>query len=236
VKLSIIMAVYNESNTVREIFRRVLEADVGLDKELIIVDDGSTDGTWKILTELEHEHRLFERHASVKIVLHERNKGKGSAIRTGLQHSTGDIVLIQDADLEYDPQDYPTLLRPILSYGADVVFGNRFHAGPHRVLYFWHYVGNRILTTLSNILTNLNLNDMEVGYKVFRRDILSGVTLRSRRFGFEPEITVKVARRKCRIYEVPISYHGRTYAEGKKITWRDGFAALYYLVRYRFFD
>jgi glycosyltransferase involved in cell wall biosynthesis len=236
VKLSIIMAVYNESNTVREIFQRVLEADVGLDKELIIVDDGSTDGTWKILTELEQEHRLFERHASVKIVMHERNKGKGSAIRTGLQHSTGDIILIQDADLEYDPQDYPTLLRPILSHGADVVFGNRFHGGSHRVLYFWHYVGNRVLTTLSNILTNLNLNDMEVGYKVFRRDILSGVTLRSRRFGFEPEITVKVARRKCRIYEVPISYHGRTYAEGKKITWRDGFAALYSLVRYRFFD
>ena len=230
------MAVYNESDTVREIFQRVLEADVGLDKELIIVDDGSTDGTWKILTELEQEHRLFERRASVKIVMHERNKGKGSAVRTGLQYSTGDIILIQDADLEYDPQDYPTLLRPILLHGADVVFGNRFHAGSHRVLYFWHYVGNRILTTLSNILTNLNLNDMEVGYKVFRRDILSGVTLRSRRFGFEPEITVKVARRKCRIYEVPISYHGRTYAEGKKITWRDGFAALYCLVRYRFFD
>ena len=148
--------------------------------------------------------------------MHERNKGKGSAVRTGLQYSTGDIILIQDADLEYDPQDYPTLLRPILLHGADVVFGNRFHAGSHRVLYFWHYVGNRILTTLSNILTNLNLNDMEVGYKVFRRDILSGVTLRSRRFGFEPEITVKVARRKCRIYEVPISYHGRNLRRGKE--------------------
>jgi glycosyltransferase involved in cell wall biosynthesis len=172
----------------------------------------------------------------VRLFLHTRNRGKGAAIRTAIEHVTGDIVLIQDADLEYDPQDYPRLLEPILEGRADVVFGNRFHGGPHRVLYFWHYVGNRFLTNLCNMATNLNLSDIEVGYKVFRTDVLQRLRLKSDRFGIEPELTVKVAKLGCRIYEVPIAYHGRTYAEGKKITWRDGIAALYCILRFRLFD
>ena len=170
------------------------------------------------------------------MILHDVNQGKGAAIRTGLAHATGDIVLIQDADLEYDPRDYPLLLEPILEDQADVVYGNRFHGGPHRVLYFWHYAANRALTLLTNVLTGLNVTDMEVGYKVFRRDVLRRLTLKANRFGFEPEVTVKVARLGCRIYEVPIRYYGRTYQEGKKITWRDGVAALFHILRYRFFD
>jgi glycosyltransferase involved in cell wall biosynthesis len=172
----------------------------------------------------------------VKVFCHERNSGKGAAIRTGIYHVTGTLVLIQDADLEYDPQDYSALLKPILEGHADVVFGNRFHGGAHRVMYFWHSVGNRFLTTLGNMITNLNLTDMEVGYKVFRTEILQQIRLESNRFGFEPEITVKVAKLGCRIYEVPISYYGRTYAEGKKIGWRDGIAALFHIIRYGFFD
>ncbi len=230
--LSIIMPVYNEMTTIAEIIHRVGETLVGLSKELVIVDDSSTDGTREYLQSLaEGETRDG---LTVKVIFHETNQGKGAAIRTAIAHVTGDIVLIQDADLEYDPQDYPALLQPILEQRADVVFGNRFHGGPHRVLYFWHFVGNKLLTTLCNIVTNLNLTDMEVGYKVFRAEILKQVQLCSNRFGFEPEITVKMARLDCRIYEVPISYHGRTYAEGKKINWRDGIAALLHMLRYRF--
>ena len=231
--LSIIMPVYNEMTTIAEIIHRVGETLVGLSKELVIVDDCSTDGTREYLQSLaEGETRDG---LTVKVIFHETNQGKGAAIRTAIAHVTGDIVLIQDADLEYDPQDYPALLQPILEQRADVVFGNRFHGGSHRVLYFWHFVGNKLLTTLCNLVTNLNLTDMEVGYKVFRAEILKQVQLCSNRFGFEPEITVKMARLDCRIYEVPISYHGRTYAEGKKINWRDGIAALLHMLRYRFF-
>jgi glycosyltransferase involved in cell wall biosynthesis len=172
----------------------------------------------------------------LKIVFHDRNLGKGGAIETAIAYVTGEIILIQDADLEYDPRDYAALLQPLLEGKADVVFGNRFHGGPHRVLYFWHYLGNRFLTTLCNIVTNLNLTDMEVGYKVFRSDIIKQIRIHSRRFGFEPEITIKLAKLRCRIYEVPISYHGRTYAEGKKIGWKDGLAAFFHILRYRFFD
>jgi glycosyltransferase involved in cell wall biosynthesis len=231
--LSIIMPVYNEMTTIAEIIHRVGEALVGTPKELVIVDDCSTDGTREYLQSLAE--RGTRDGLTVKVIFHETNQGKGAAIRSAIAHVTGDIVLIQDADLEYDPQDYPGLLKPILEQRADVVFGNRFHGGPHRVLYFWHFVGNKLLTALCNIVTNLNLTDMEVGYKVFRAEILKQVQLCSNRFGFEPEITVKMARLDCRIYEVPISYHGRTYAEGKKINWRDGIAALLHMLRYRFF-
>ena len=230
-KLSILMPVYNEMATIGTIIPRVMASETGCDKELVIVDDCSTDGTRNFLQRLAAEGR-----PGMKVILHERNQGKGAAIRTGLQHVGGDLVLIQDADLEYDPADYPKLLEPILNGQADVVYGNRFHGGVHRVLYFWHALGNQGLTFLSNLLTNLNLSDMEVGYKVFRADVLKRFTLRSNRFGFEPEVTAKVAKLGCRIYEVPIAYHGRTYAEGKKITWKDGFSALWCLIRYRFFD
>lgn len=230
-KLSILMPVYNEMATIGTIIPRVMAVEAGCDKELVIVDDLSIDGTRDFLQRLAAGGR-----PEIKVVLHERNQGKGAAIRTGLQHSTGDLVLIQDADLEYDPADYPKLLEPLLKGQADVVYGNRFHGGVHRVLYFWHALGNQGLTFLSNLLTNLNLSDMEVGYKVFRADVLKRITLRSNRFGFEPEVTAKVAKLGCRIYEVPIAYHGRTYAEGKKITWKDGFSALWCLVRYRFLD
>ncbi len=224
-KLSIVMPAYNEVGTIAEIVRRVLEAPVDLSKELIVVDDASTDGTREYLQALARSGQAGVRGGEVKVMSHERNLGKGAAIRTGLRHASGDIILVQDADLEYDPRDYPALLEPILAGRADVVFGNRFHGGPHRVLYFWHYVGNRVLTTLCNVVSNVNLTDMEVGYKVFRAEVLKQVRLRSQRFGFEPEIAVKVAKLGCRIY-----------AEGKKIGWRDGLAALCYIVRYRLFD
>ncbi len=233
--LSIIIPIYNEASTIEQVVRRVWEVDVGLSKELVIVDDHSTDGTREILEGLERESRAGEREGRLKVIFHERNAGKGRAIRTGLQHATGDYIVIQDADLEYDPQDYPKLLQPILEGRADVVFGNRFHGGPHRVLYFWHYCGNQFLTFLCNVLTNLNLTDMEVGYKVFRRQVLERITLQSNRFGFEPEVTIKVAKLGCRIYEVPISYHGRTYAEGKKISWKDGLAAIYFMLKFWLF-
>ncbi|CBE68519.1 MAG: glycosyltransferase family 2 protein [Candidatus Methylomirabilis oxygeniifera] len=228
-KLSVIIPVYNERDTVELILKRVEEAPY--EKEIILVDDASTDGTREILTRVARDHRN-----QVRLILHQENCGKGAAIRTAIEHVTGDIVIIQDADLEYDPQDYPRLLQPILDSYADVVFGNRFHGGPHRVLYFWHYQGNRFLTTLCNMMTNLNLSDMEVGYKVFRAEVLQRLRLRSNRFGIEPELTVKTAKLGCRIYEVPIAYHGRTYAEGKKITWKDGLAALYFILRFRLFD
>lgn len=234
--LSIIIPAYNELNTLEEVVRRVAQVEIGLLKEVIIVDDCSTDGTRDLVEKLAQEYRDAKAGLTVRGVFHEQNGGKGRAIRTGLQHATGDYIVIQDADLEYDPQDYPKLLQPILEGRADVVFGNRFHGGSHRVLYFWHYYGNQFLTFLANFLSNLNLNDMEVGYKVFRREVLNRITLHSNRFGFEPEVTIKVARLGCRIYEVPISYHGRTYEEGKKITWKDGVAAIYYMLKFRFFS
>ena len=233
-KLSIVMPAYNEMATIAESIRRALEAPLQIPKELIVVDDGSTDGTREYLKSLGDLQA--KEGGQAKILFHERNMGKGAAIRTAILHLSGDIILIQDADLEYDPRDYGALLQPILEGRADVVFGNRFHGGPHRVLYFWHYLGNRIVTTLCNILTNLNLADVEVGYKAFRTEVLKRIRLRSGRFGIEPEIAVKVAKLGCRLYEVPIAYHGRTYAEGKKITWRDGGAALFHLIRYRLFD
>jgi glycosyltransferase involved in cell wall biosynthesis len=233
--LSVIIPVFNERATVAEILRRVLAVDIPLEKELVVVDDASRDGTRELLQELEIEIRQSHR-ARVQLVFHGKNQGKGAAIRTGLHHSTGELVLIQDADLEYDPRDYGALLEPILDGRADVVFGTRFHGGTHRVLYFWHYQANRFLTLLTDVLTDLNLSDMEVGYKVMRRDLLDQIQLRSNRFGFEPEVTVKIAKMGCRIYEVPISYSGRTYAEGKKIGWKDGIAAIYHLFKARFFD
>jgi glycosyltransferase involved in cell wall biosynthesis len=232
-KLSVLVPVYNEIATIAEVITRVRAAPVQVPVELIFVDDCSVDGTREFLQNLVGSEG--RENGEVKVFLHERNLGKGAAIRTAISHATGTIVLIQDADLEYDPQDYGALLKPILDGHADVVFGNRFHGGAHRVLYFWHAVGNRVLTTLCNMVTNLSLTDMEVGYKVFRAEILKHIHLQSDRFGFEPEITIKVAKLGCRIYEVPISYHGRTYAEGKKIGWRDGVAALYHIIRYRFF-
>jgi glycosyltransferase involved in cell wall biosynthesis len=225
-KLSIVIPVYNERETLPKTLARVKATP--FDKEIILVDDGSTDGTRAWLETLNEP--------GVVVVLQPQNQGKGAALRTGFQRATGDVVLIQDADLEYDPADYPRLLQPILEDKADVVFGSRFGGESHRVLFFWHFVGNRFLTMLSNMFTNLNLSDMETGYKVFRADIVKRLTLRSNRFGFEPEVTAKVARLGCRIYEVAISYHGRSYEEGKKITWKDGFAAIGCILRYRFFD
>jgi glycosyltransferase involved in cell wall biosynthesis len=226
-KLSVIIPVYNEKNTVLELLRRVEAVPLSLDKEIIVVDDFSTDGTREVLGGLGRP--------DIRVLFHAKNMGKGSALRTGFSEATGDIVLIQDADLEYDPAEYPGLLAPILDGRADVVYGSRFQGGPHRVLFFWHSVGNRFLTALSNIVTNLNLTDMETCYKVFRGDVLRKLSLKSRRFGFEPEVTIKVAKLKCRIYEVPISYAGRNYSEGKKIGWKDGLAALWHIMRYRFF-
>jgi glycosyltransferase involved in cell wall biosynthesis len=228
-KVSIIMPAYNEAATIAEIIDRVRAKVVGFSKEIIVVDDASVDGTRDALN-------AFHEMKDVRVIFHERNCGKGAAIRTALEHVTGDIVVIQDADLEYDPEDLPRLIDPIASGKADVVYGNRFHGEEHRVLYFWHSVGNGMLTLACNMLTNLNLSDMEVGYKAFRTDVLRRIRLRSDRFGFEPEVTVKVAKLGCRLYEVPMSYHGRTYAEGKKITWKDGIAALWCIVRYRVGD
>lgn len=227
-KLSIVIPVYNEKSTIREIIRRVQAVDLGMEREIVVVDDGSTDGTREILAGLAS--------GQIKVLLHEKNKGKGGALQTGFSAAEGDIVLVQDADLEYDPKEYPTLLAPILDGRADVVYGSRFLGGPHRVLFFWHSVGNRLLTSFSNMVSNLNLTDMETCYKVFKSEILRKIRLRSERFGFEPEITIKMAKLKCRVYEVPVSYSGRDYAEGKKIGWRDGLAAIFHIVRFRFFD
>jgi len=236
VKLSILVPVYNEERTLEEVVRRI--SAVPTPKEIIIVDDGSKDRSREILTRLQKENdRAVSADNTLRVFFQPQNQGKGAAIKAALSHVTGEVVIIQDADLEYDPKDYPTLLEPIQSGLADVVYGTRFYGGgAHRVLFFWHYVGNQLLTLISNIITNLNLSDMEVGYKVFRAEVLKGIDLKSPRFGFEPEITVKLAKKQCRFYEVPISYNGRTYAEGKKITWKDGIAALYYLIRFRLAD
>jgi glycosyltransferase involved in cell wall biosynthesis len=233
VKLSIVVPVYNEIHTLAEIVRRVLAVDVGMEKELILVDDASTDGTRDLFDQIRREHPA-ER---IEVLLHPHNRGKGAALRTGFGRATGDIILVQDADLEYDPRDYPKLLAPILEERADVVFGSRFvGSDAHRVLFFWHMLGNKFLTLFSNALSNLNLTDMETCYKVFRRDVLKRFELRSDRFEFEPEFTAKVARSRCRVYEVGVSYAGRDYAEGKKITWVDGMKAVAAIIRFRLFD
>ena len=228
-RISVVMPVYNERATLPTVVERVLS--VSLDVELICVDDGSTDGSRELLAE------LAANNPRMRVLVQPRNTGKGAALRKGIQEATGDFVLIQDADLEYDPADYPALLGPLTQGKADVVYGSRFMgSGPHRVLYFWHSLANWLLTLTSNMITDLNLTDMETCYKVFRRDVIQAIPLEENRFGFEPEVTVKVAKLQCRIYEVPISYHGRTYEEGKKIGWRDGVAALGHLFRARFFD
>ncbi len=232
-KLSIVIPVYNEAATIEEIVRRVLASQAGDEKELILVDDGSTDGTRDLYGRISDEHPGH----SIRVLLHDENRGKGAALRTGFGQVSGDVVLVQDADLEYDPRDYPRLLAPIVEGRADVVYGSRFVGGEaHRVLFFWHMVGNRFLTLMSNAFTNLNLTDMETGYKVFRADALKKITISSDRFEFEPEITAKVARHGLRVYEVGIGYAGRDYTEGKKITWVDGVKAIFAIIRFRFFD
>jgi glycosyltransferase involved in cell wall biosynthesis len=227
-KLSVIIPCYNELGTISQVVQAVKASPIQ-DIEIIVVDDYSTDGTRDFLqTTIEPE--------VTKVLYHSRNYGKGAALRTGFAAATGDVVIVQDADLEYDPQEFPALIRPIAENRADVVFGSRFVSGhPHRVVYYWHMVGNKFLTTLSNMFTNINLTDMETCYKAFRREVIQHIRIEENRFGFEPEITAKVAKMGCRIYEVGISYYGRTYKEGKKITWKDGFRAIYCIVKYNLF-
>jgi len=231
-KLSVLIPVFNEASTIKEVLQLVANAPCeGLEKELVIVDDASTEGTRQILQSLD----LSKYNAH--LYLHDRNCGKGAALRTAQQHATGDIILIQDADLEYDPREYPELLRPILEGKADVVYGSRLSGGkPTRAFNFWHYLGNKFLSLLTNILYDCTISDMETCYKVFRADIFKSIQIKSNRFDFEPEITAKILKKKVKIYELPISYHGRDYSEGKKITWRDGFGAIWALLKYRLVD
>jgi glycosyltransferase involved in cell wall biosynthesis len=223
--LSVIIPAYNEINFIDEIIRKVIETPY--EKEVIIVDDCSIDGTREYLRGLKEKGLIT--------IFHEKNKGKGAALKNGIARAKGDIIIIQDADLEYDPKEYPRLLGPILDGKADVVYGSRFLGGPHRVFYFWHYLGNSLVTLISNMFTNLNLTDMETGYKVFKREVFDDIVIESNRFGFEPEITAKIAKKRYRIYEVPISYYGRGYEEGKKITWHDGIKALFTILKYNVF-
>lgn len=230
-KISIVIPVYNEEEFVTTTIQRVLDSDTAsLEKELVVVDDGSKDRTIAVIEE------KFSQNPHVRLFKQTVNMGKGAALRRGFTEASGDVILIQDADLEYDPSDYLALLKPILDDKADVVYGSRFLGGPHRVLYYWHFLGNQFLTNLSNMFTNLNLSDMETGYKVFKAEVIKNLPLRSNRFGFEPEVTAKVARRNWRMFETPISYYGRSYAEGKKIGWKDGFQAIYCILRYSMWD
>jgi glycosyltransferase involved in cell wall biosynthesis len=234
-RLSVVIPVYNEERTATALLDRVVAAPLPAavrELELVVVDDGSRDATWQLVSQWRPAPRGDGVQVTVQRLRHERNRGKGAGLRTGLASAAGDILLVQDADLEYDPCEYPVLLQPILDGRAEVVYGSRFLSGPHRVLFFWHYLGNRFLTLVSNVFTDLNLTDMETCYKVFRADVARRLRLVSDRFGFEPEFTAKVARLGCRIYEVPISYHGRTYAEGKKIGWKDGVAAIWTIVKF----
>ncbi len=229
-KVSIIIPCFNEVNTIEQILQKVSNVDLDQDKEIIVVDDFSTDGTRECIM------TLTRRFNNIKAIYHSKNQGKGAALRSGFKSASGDIILIQDADLEYDPNEYKKLLRPIIDKKADIVFGSRFKGGEsHRVLFFWHSMGNKFLTLLTNVLTNLNLSDMEVCYKVFKKEVLDKIELKENSFGFEPEFTIKVARLKLRIYEVGISYYGRTYSEGKKVNWKDGVRALYVIFRYGIF-
>jgi glycosyltransferase involved in cell wall biosynthesis len=227
-KLSIVMPVFNERNTIKEILRRVRQVDLGdLERELVIVDDGSSDGTRDILA--------MEEDSGTRVIYHTENRGKGAAVRTGFAAACGDLILVQDADLEYDPEDYPKLLDPVIKGKAQVVYGSRF-TGPRKNMLFWHFVGNRFLALVTNILYNTTLSDMETCYKLLTREAMEGIELKSNHFDIEPEITAKILKKKIRIYEVPISYAGREMEEGKKITWRDGLPALWTLVKYRFVD
>jgi glycosyltransferase involved in cell wall biosynthesis len=245
-KVSVVIPAYNERAFIEEVLLRVQASPV--EKEILVIDDWSTDGTRQLLEDFDKAQSAGKREAivqngkarlpleNIRFLFQSQNGGKGAALRRGFEAATGDVVLVQDADLEYDPKDYVKLLEPIIDGRADVVYGSRFSGGPQRVHYFWHYAGNKFLTLLSDVFTNLKLTDMETCYKVFRREVLQGIKLKSNRFGFEPEITAKIAKGNWRIYEVSISYSGRTYAEGKKITWRDGVATLWYIIRFNLFD
>lgn len=226
-KISVVIPVFNEENTIREIIKRV--QDIDIDKEIIIIDDGSTDKTRQILQNLKEDN--------IKILFHDKNLGKGKALKTGFNYVKGDIVIIQDADLEYDPKEYPRLIEPFIKGYADVVYGSRLSGGrPQRVYMFWHKVGNNLLTLLTNVLYNTTLSDMETGYKVFKRETLENINIKSRDFTFEAEITAKIFKKKCRVYEIPISYYGRDHSEGKKIRWWHGISAIFALIKYRFLD